>query len=227
MTKHQTILQNIFWVIVLADITGNALNIPILHYAAKPLLMPALIILAFTAIQATRGKNIILTALFFSWMGDLFLMFENTNPPFFIFGLASFLATHILYIIYFAGFKNNRVSLLKKQPLLIVAVLLYGASLVWLLFPKLGNLKIPVLVYATVICTMQLYSTHAFNKVNKKAARLFLSGALLFVLSDSVLAINKFHLPFAAAGAIIMLTYCAAQYNIVCGFIKQNMHDKS
>ncbi len=225
MKKRIQILQIAFWIIVLADIIGIACSIDVLHYFAKPLLLPALMALLFAAIKKAPGKNLLLTALFFSWLGDMFLLFENKNPLFFIFGLASFLTTHILYIIYFLSIGTKAVSLLKKQPLIIVFVVAYGVSLVWLLFPKLGDLKIPVIVYAAVICTMLLCSLHIFYKVNKKAAWLFVTGALLFVLSDSLLAINKFYQPFAYAGVWIMLTYCAAQYNIVTGFIKQTIND--
>lgn len=224
MRKRQTILQTVFWIIAAADIAGNMLNMWQLHYFVKPLLMPALILVVST-IKTASGKKIILAALFFSWLGDVFLLYENNHSLFFIFGLASFLTTHILYIFYFTSIKPSAVSLLKKQPMLIAAVLLYGISLIWLVFPKLGSLKIAVMIYAAVICAMLLCSMHVFYKVPKKAAWLFLSGALLFVLSDTALALNKFYQPYAMAGVVIMLTYCAAQYNIVCGFIKQQLHD--
>lgn len=225
--KQTQILHIGFWVIVFTDIAGIALSIDALHYFAKPLLLPALMLLLFSAVKKAPGKILILTALFFSWLGDMFLLFENKNPLFFIFGLASFLTTHILYIIYFLSIRNSSVSLLKKHRWLIVVVIIYGISLVWLLFAKLGDLKIPVIVYAAVICTMLLCSLHIFYKANKIAAGLFITGALLFVLSDSILAVNKFYQPFTYAGVCIMLTYCAAQYNIVCGFLKQNNNDKS
>jgi uncharacterized membrane protein YhhN len=77
------------------------------------------------------------------------------------------------------------------------------------------------MVYAAVICSMLLCSLHIFLKVNKPANLFYLVGAVFFVLSDSLLAINKFYQPFAFAGVFIMLTYCAAQYFIVTGFIKQ------
>ena len=117
--------------------------------------------------------------------------------------------------------KSDHISLLKKQPLLIVLVLAYGLCLVWLLYPHLGHLKIPVIVYAAIICTMLLCSLHVFLKINKPAADLYLLGAAAFVLSDSLLAFDKFYQPFAYAGVFIMLTYCAAQYFIVRGFTKQ------
>ncbi|MBP6025576.1 lysoplasmalogenase [Ferruginibacter sp.] len=225
MKNSITLLTVVFVIAVATDITGIAANIAILHYFAKPLLLPVLILLLATATPAIAGKRIMLAALVFSWVGDIFLLIEDKNPLFFIFGLASFLTTHILYIIYFLSIRNNQISLLKKQPLLIAVVLVYGIVLVWLLFPTLADLKIPVMVYAAVICTMLLCSLHIFLKVNKPANTFFVLGALLFVLSDSLLAINKFYQPFAFAGVCIMLTYCAAQYFIVTGFIKQQQHD--
>lgn len=227
MKNISAILQTVFWVIVAVDITGIAVHISALHYFAKPLLLPALMAWLFTAVPAIPGKFLLLIALFFSWLGDLFLLFEDKNSLFFIFGLASFLTTHILYIVYFLSIRNNAHSLLKKQPLLIAVVLLYGISLVWLLFPYLGDLKIPVMVYAAVICIMLLCSLHIFFKVNKAAALFFIFGAGLFVVSDSLLAVNKFYRPFELAGVWIMLTYCAAQYLIVKGFIKQYTNDQS
>lgn len=225
MTNKISILQIIFWISTAADITGLAANITTLHYIAKPLLLPALMLLLFISVKKTPGKKLLLTALLFSWLGDIFLLFENKNSLFFIFGLASFLTTHVLYITYFLSIRSNNVSLLKKQPLFIALVTAYGTSLVWLLYPKLGDLKIPVLLYAAVICAMLLCSLHIFYKVNYKAALMYVTGAVLFVISDSVLAINKFYQPFTYAGILIMLTYCAAQYNIVNGFIKQHTND--
>lgn len=218
----------LFMICAAADIAGIAFNITWLHYSFKPLLIPFLLLAALTSTtESAKNKKLFIAALFFSWAGDMFLLFESEGSLFFIFGLASFLTTHILYIFYFLSIRSNAVSLLKKQPWFIILVLLYGVSLVWLLFPKLGDLKIPVMVYAAVICSMLLCSMHVFYKANKNAAVLFVAGALLFVLSDSLLAVNKFHQQFALAGVWIMLTYCAAQYFIVTGFIKQATNDKS
>jgi uncharacterized membrane protein YhhN len=218
-------LSIIFWVVAAVDIIGITTNNSGLHYAAKPLLIPILmLLLVFTKTTPPR-KNLLLTGLFFSWVGDMFLLFESRNNLFFIFGLVAFLTTHIFYIIYFLKIQSTAVSLLKKQPLLVVLVLGYGVTLVYILFPYLKELKIPVMVYAAVICTMLLCSLHVFFKVNKPANLFYIAGALLFVLSDSLLAMNKFYQPLAYAGVLIMLTYCAAQYFIVCGFIKQQHHD--
>jgi uncharacterized membrane protein YhhN len=217
-----------FWILTLLDIAGIAASQPTLHFIAKPLLMPALLLLLFFTRSSLPGKNLLLAGLLFSWAGDLFLLFEYKQPLFFIFGLASFLTTHIFYIVYFVRIRSANRSLLAKQPVLLALVPAYGITLVWQLYPHLGDLKLPVMIYAAVICTMLLCSLHVFLKVPQKAARNFLVGAAAFVISDSLLAIDKFYAqhtaeqPFANAGVFIMLTYCAAQYFIVQGFIEQN-----
>ena len=212
-----------FWVLTFVDIAGTTTNQQVLHFIAKPLLIPALVLLLFFTRSSLPGKNLLFAGLFFSWMGDVFLLLEYKNALFFIFGLASFLITHIFYITYFLRIRSANTSLLKKQPVLITLVIAYGIALVWLLYPHLGDLKLPVMVYAAVICTMLLCSLHIFLKVTRKAARYFLLGACAFVISDSLLAINKFYQPFAYAGVFIMLTYCAAQYFIVQGFMLQQV----
>jgi len=211
-----------FWLLTMLDVIGIAAGITLLHFIVKPLLIPALSVLLFYSGSAVPGKKLLLTGLFFSWLGDVFLLFETENKLFFIFGLASFLTTHIFYIIYFLKIRSVHNSLLKKFPVLTAVVLAYGITLVWQLYPTLGDLKFPVMIYAAVICTMLLCSMHIFLKVNKKAAAFYVSGAAAFVLSDSLLAINRFYQPFAFAGIFIMLTYCAAQYFIVQGFINQD-----
>ncbi|MEO6254064.1 MAG: lysoplasmalogenase [Ferruginibacter sp.] len=209
-----------FWILAILDMAGIAAKIEMLHFIVKPLLIPALIGLLLSTRSAVPGKKLLLTGLSFSWLGDVFLLFEYKHALFFIFGLASFLTTHIFYIVYFLKIRSGNGSLLNKKPVLLALVPAYGITLVWQLFPRLGDLKLPVIVYAAVICTMLLCSLHIFNKVNKKAAVFYLLGAAAFVISDSLLAINKFYQPFAYAGIFIMLTYCAAQFFIIRGYIE-------
>ena len=224
LSNKQIALAFLFFTIL--DIKGIVTHFPLLQYIAKPLLLPLLmLLLVFSTPPNAAGKIIMLTALLFSWWGDIFLMIESANPLFFILGLACFLTTHILYIIYFLKIRSAAISLLKKQPLLVLLVVGYGIAMVFILFPHLGSLKIPVIVYALTICTMLLSSLHIFYKTNKPANYFFAAGAAIFVLSDSLLAFNKFYSPFAFAGVGVMLTYCTAQYCMVTGYIKQHSHD--
>ena len=210
-----------FILLTAIDLTGIFTGFSPLHYTAKPLLIPVLMLLLFFTATPVTGKKLLFFALFFSWMGDVLLLVEQLDPLFFIFGLACFLTTHICYIIFFLSIRSPNPSLLFRQPVLLFLIPAYGLALVCFLYPNLGALKLPVILYATVICIMLLCSIHVFLKINSPANRFYAWGASAFVLSDSLLAINKFYQPFAFAGMLIMITYCAAQYFIVRGFMEQ------
>ena len=221
--KNKTVLflSIFFWILTFIDIAAIGYQLPNIHFLVKPLLIPVLILLLIYTKVDNKEKWWLLTGLFFSFLGDVFLLYESRKALFFILGLASFLITHICYIIYFLKIKSTQTSLLRQQPWLAALVAGYGCSLVMLLYPGLGDLKMPVIIYAAVICSMLLCSLHVFYKTGRPSNVYFVAGAMLFVISDSLLAVNKFFSPFPSAGILIMLTYCAAQFFIVMGFIKK------
>ncbi len=221
MKKPAYIFIILFCTIAIIDVAGIFYDSSIIHFVAKPLLMPALLLLLIFSTLIAGNKGLIIAALLFSFLGDVLLLFENKSSLFFIGGLVSFLLTHICYILYFLKIKSAQPSLIRKQPWMAALAAAYTISLVQFLLPSLGDMKIPVIIYAIIIYCMMLCSLQVFLKVNTPANRLFITGALLFTASDSMLAINKFHKPFAAAAVLIMLTYCAAQFCIVQGVIKR------
>jgi uncharacterized membrane protein YhhN len=160
----------------------------------------------------------VIAALTFSWGGDLLLMLEPQHSLFFIFGLLSFLIAHICYIDLFQIIKRKRE--IKINWLIVSAVAAYYAALMWLLVPHLDNRKIPVIIYGAIISTMLTFALHMPFMKYKKAGINMMAGAILFVVSDSALAINKFYNPFENAGVLIILTYVFAQLLIVSGAIK-------
>jgi len=200
--------------------TGNNFSI---FAIAKCLLMPTLVLLLVSSNISSSGKGFVIAGLLFAWVGDVLLLFETKHPLFFIFFLVSFLTTHVLYIVYFLKIQFPQTSLLRNQPWMAALVAAYGVSLVMFLSPHLGEMKLPVTIYAVVICAMAICSLHVFTKVNMPSNILFVIGALLFAASDSLLAVNKFYKPFAGAGMLIILTYCAAQFLIVMGVVKRSV----
>lgn len=221
--KNKTI-AGIFWLCCMADILANTIKLPWLHLIAKPLLMPCLMLLAITqtGFLKDRKNQLLLAGLFFGWLGDVLLMFDYRAPVFFILGLVGFLCGHVLYIFYFKGADTPFVPARKTNLFFTMPVAIYSAGLLYLLFPSLGALKIPVTIYAFVLSAMLCMALWLRGKINEKAATFFITGAIFFVVSDSVLAINKFYHSFYSAGFIIMSTYCLAQYLIVLGAIRLN-----
>ncbi|MEP7164126.1 MAG: lysoplasmalogenase [Ferruginibacter sp.] len=210
----------IFWIIVFLDLIELSLNIPQAHYILKPLLMPILIAAVMLLTIKTSGRKKIIGALFFSFLGDVFLLYESRNPIFFILGLFYFLVTHIFYIAWFMQLGKPGTSTIKRHPYLVIIIALYIVTLLYFLWPGLKDLKIPVIIYACIISSMFYFSLRIPYRVGKTARQLLITGAFCFVVSDSLLAIDKFYQHFPFAPVLIMLTYCLAQYFIVKGFIR-------
>ena len=207
----------LFFADLLTGLAAIALHNIDVHRIAKPLLM-SFLFMWFMASSATFSplRYWLAAALFFSWLGDFFLLMEEKSPAWFMAGLGSFLLAHVLYILFFIKVRNRQIT--KKWNLLIIIVVEgYAASLFVFLYPHIGSLKVPVAVYAVTIATMLVTAAHAFGKNRQQAGRYCVTGAALFVASDSLLALNKFYHPFAAAGIGIMLTYGLAQFAITKG----------
>lgn len=157
-------------------------------------------------------------ALFFSWIGDVLLMFTNKNALFFISGLIAFLIAHLAFIFLFNQQNKNTTN--KKYLLYIPLVGIYLFAILSLLWSSLNEMKIPVTIYALVISIMLLMSIKVFFEWKKPANLLVLIGALLFVISDSILAINKFYTILPFSSFLIMSTYLGAQYFIVKAILR-------
>lgn len=209
----------IFAIVLLGDLLGIQLENNILQFIFKPLIIPVVIGYFDSQINdITKGINKwILLALTFSWIGDVLLMFQDKKDIFFLLGLSSFLLAHVFYIIYFHKVRVREN--VKSNPWLLVIVVIYYAALISFLSPYLGDMKLPVRIYGIVISFMFMLAMHMLFIRNKEAGKWMMIGALLFVLSDSLLALNKFYKPFEFASIMIILTYALAQFFIVKGAV--------
>ncbi len=105
---------------------------------------------------------------------------------------------------------------------MLIAVLAYLIELMNVLWPYLENMKIPVVAYGITISTMLSTALWQYQKLDNKTALYSIIGAISFVLSDSLLAVDKFKGQFAYSGIMIMTTYIIAQLFIVLGAIRYN-----
>lgn len=212
----------VFLIVLAIHLFAIVVNDDTLAMVTKPMLMIALLMLFFDKARKAvpKIKIYVFGALVFSLAGDVLLMFQQQDGRFFIFGLSAFLIAHVFYILYFRGAKKlNQATGSFSKTIAADLSVVYAIALLWVLFPRLGSMKIPVLVYGIVISLMLVSAIRAYVNLRSRFAILSILGAVLFVASDSLLAINKFHTPFADAGWMIMLTYGLAQFFIVWGSI--------
>lgn len=216
----KNIFPFIFALALLADVVGIIGKSAWLQYISKPLIVASLIFYFIIASSDYKGilKKWIVLALVFSLAGDVLLMLPDPKGMYFLFGLSSFLLAHIFYIIFFH--RVRMIGGIKPQVIPAAIVVVYYFSLILLLSPWLGEMKLPVRVYGMVISIMFMLAMHMLALRNRQAGRMMMMGALLFVVSDSILAINKFYASFDAAGPLIMITYGMAQWLIVEGAVR-------
>jgi uncharacterized membrane protein YhhN len=186
---------------ILADYRQRHIGV----YIFKPLTLLSVIIIVWTAGRPSPAsyKYGILAGLGLSLLGDIFMMLPKKK---FQEGLAAFLGAHIGYIVAFsAGLKAS----LKFWPL--IAFLTPSFFMLFRLSPNLQKMKIPVSVYLLVITVMAWLSLERHLQFQTTKTAFALAGACLFLVSDSVLAENRFIRKFEAAQALILSTYFPAQ----------------
>jgi uncharacterized membrane protein YhhN len=186
-------------------------------YLFKPLTIALIILIAAGAKNPVSDfyRYAIMAGLVFSLAGDIFLMLPRDR---FIPGLVSFLLAHLCYIAAFAleGGAAAAASASASWRSLLQAVpfLLYGAVMLRVLLPGMGRMKAPVIVYMLVIMLMAWQALSRWAGTGQQGSGLAFSGALLFVVSDSLLALNRFRKPYASAQLFVMSTYFTAQWLI-------------
>lgn len=212
----QKALLGIYILVCIANFSAEIIPSEELERYTKPLLMPLLLFYVYKkSIGKTTLKVLLLSgALFFSWLGDVVLMYQS-DDAYFIAGIGLFLIAQIIYTIILrkSTYQRAELNLANTAPFLI-----YGAGLFYVLLPA-GDFSIPIVVYGVVILLMVISASARKDNTSHNSYRLAFIGSLLFVLSDSILAINAFKTPVPFSGLFIMSTYCAAQYFLAEGIL--------
>jgi uncharacterized membrane protein YhhN len=212
----------LFWAVALVHLFCIYMNWPQQRVYSKFILVPILMWYLFKSPESDKplkGMWRAYLGLFFSWVGDVLLIGEG--PSFFLSGMIAFITAHVYYSLFFI-----QTVPVKKETAAVFYKTLIGLSVVCgvlflLLRSALGAYQVPILLYMLFISLMASLAVHTTSNPTYKnfALQTFVPGALLFVISDALLATNKFyaHLPVFDLG--VMLTYAGAQYFLTKGFI--------
>ena len=193
------------------------LDMPAWRMYSKLLLVPVLM----AWIWSTAGKQvplIVYAGLFFSFIGDLLLTREG--DLFFLIGMVAFMLTHFCNSLYFLRLQDTHSSRLREALVAAVLLILLSIIIFSVLNPYLGSFRVPVLVYMLAISIMAILAanTAANPPLRSIALRCFIPGAALFVVSDTLLAMNKFIYHQQTISILVMLTYGIGQLLLVRGF---------
>ena len=196
----------------LIDFYGIYLEKQLMVNFAKPMLM---ITLFWYYYSNTKQLNkYFVLGLFFSFLGDLLLL--GTGEVYFIFGLLFFLIAHVFYIIMVLRLipaRKPKNFIMASVPFLLLFLILMN-----ILFAGLGSMKIPVIIYAMTISFFGIVSLLLYLETKTKISLILLVGVLLFISSDTILALNLFYKTQSFYPLLIMMSYVLAQY-LICRFV--------
>ncbi|TFG21801.1 MAG: lysoplasmalogenase [Promethearchaeota archaeon] len=211
----------IYIIVAVVDLFAVSKDSKKLEYIAKPLLMP---ILALYFIFGTFKSGIdwlIVLAILSGCSGDIFLMLEN-EEKWFMYGMVGFLIGHIFYIIAFLLSVGENIIYFPLWGLILILPVIL---ILFLTFPKyknyMGDLRIPVYVYIIAILFMHFSSILRLGAFDIFCPCFFLVyiGSLLFITSDSMIAIDTFKEDMEIPHFYMMLTYILGQFLIVQGIL--------
>lgn len=177
------------------------------NVVVKGLSVGPLAVLAFVT-----GSPVLGVALAVSTLGDVLLDLDPQRL--FVFGLGSFLIAHLIYISVFVRNRRRPMALVAAQMLPAGLVLAYSVTISAWLLPSLGALIVPVAIYMCAITAMVLSAILARFSNPWVAV-----GAILFLISDSLLAVNKFKTPVPFRDVLVWGTYYVGQFCIANGFL--------
>jgi uncharacterized membrane protein YhhN len=205
-----------FTLLLLHLVTIYRIETDVLHSLSKLLLIPSLGLYFWQYAQKNNidQSQFIVAALFFSSVGDALLLKGDQNI-FFLSGMAAFALAQIAYCW-------AHIKILNGNKLLkLIAVMAVGLGLAYLVLHFMAvpaNLFLYVLSYAALL--LMHFGLALLNVINGQLSSGILLGVFLFVLSDLLLALNKFGAGASAyLDVAVMLLYGLAQYLLVKGFI--------
>jgi len=201
-----------------AHLAGISLQITWLTQWTKPLLIPLLALAFYSNASVRSGASWQLVCIFlFSWLGDVLLQFSGIT--YFLAGLGSFLLAQISYTSFFIQHPPKGFGSLANRPWGAIPYLLYLISMLWFLWPGLdAALRIPVAVYSVFLVGMGLSAFGFRQKTKALWGWWIVLGSVLFVLSDSLIALDRFSdMPVWHPRFFIMITYILAQGLLIYG----------
>lgn len=201
----------LFAVVIIAEMVGLTVHPPV-RLVSKGMIMGSLI--GFYILSVKKQNNALLMGMVMALLGDAFLLF--TTQDFFLIGLGCFLMMQLLYT--FTFWSKRRIPK-TKDKLIAASIYLIPLGFYLLAGEKLGGMKWPVVLYAVAIATMLAAAYLRHPKLVGYTTVLI--GSVFFVISDLILAINKFLEPIPNGGILVMVTYIIAQYLIISGIVRE------
>ena len=183
-----------------------------LEYLLKPLTTIGLIAVAVVVEPRDSAAQVLFViALVLSLAGDVLLMLPN-RERLFPFGLGSFLLAHLAYIPGLLLLGASGGGLIAGFVVAVIGGAIVGSRILPMVGRVDPRLTVPVTVYLAVILAM-------FVAASGTLLPFAIAGAVLFCISDAVIAFNEFGSGRPRDGVVVMVTYHLAQALLVLALV--------
>jgi uncharacterized membrane protein YhhN len=178
-------------------------------YITKPLTTALILVPVLILVPDSDSAYVPLIAggLAFAILGDVLLMLSEER---FVLGIGSFAATHALYLAAFISAAGIALVNPSTIPLILFAFIM--TRFLWSGLRK--SLQVPVLAYIVLITVVTAQAIGAAVQQEGTGLAIAAAGAVLFLASDSTLAIDRFRVSFKAAQGLVLSTYWLGQWLI-------------
>lgn len=211
-------ILTIFWVLLVLHCGFHVFKLPFVAIS-KLLLIPSLIIFLFTRKkeEVLAGINIFyLIAMLFAFIGDMLLVI--INDLLFLPGMIAYMINLVLLSIFFVQLQTVSLKNVIRPIIVLVVLAVVGYFVYTFLGEKLRQYQLPVLVYmffVSIAAALAINTTY-HAKLNK-TGWLFFAGLVIFIISNGILVLNRFHFLYHNLYVAVMLTYGCAQYLLARG----------
>lgn len=208
----------IFWILLALHCGFHFFRLPFVAIS-KLLLIPSLIIFLFTRKKedALAGINIFyLIAMLFAFIGDMLLVI--INDLLFLPGMIAYMINLVLLSVFFLQLQAISFKKSLRPMLVLLGLAVVGYFVLTFLGAKLRQYQLPVLIYiffVSIAAALAINTTY-HPKLNK-TGWLFFAGLMIFIISNGILVLNRFHFLYHNLYIAVMLTYGYAQYLLARG----------
>lgn len=225
LLKDTRLNMALYVVAAVGTLVGQVKGWHRLEYASKPLMMIVLSSWFFFNSRRVgdRFTLLIQAGLFFTFVGDVVLMFEHRDAFLFLIGIGAYLLAHVCCTIAFAinVFEIGGTEGVWVSGLLSTILFAAGGSF---MFDVLNDQSVdtgsylPLSLFTLAFTSMGIFAALRFRKTFDRSFWVVFAGALLVIVSDALLANAKFNLrPFDPGPVPVLLTHAAGQFLIAGG----------
>lgn len=221
MTKKTKIVVAtiLFFIVSVADTFAVVFQNKTMEIVFKPLLMISLLVVYFFSIKKVNWWLVL--GLLFAFLGDVLLLADQS---YFVFGVASFLVTHVLYIKIIVGFLEKKSF--TRMVLSIVPYMTYFLTIMYVVFDNLKDMLIPVAEYGLVVSIYGAVTFLNYQQEKSKGNLLLFFSAMFFVIADGFIILNIYYEYNKILDFFVILLYITAQYLTVKGLIVREETNK-